>query len=61
MKALLRPKSFDIIKYETGKGAHKTFWTPEGAFMTSKQKPRQKIILASHSVSLSVRAFKENH
>jgi hypothetical protein len=51
IKVLFKPKSFDILLYGTGKAVHDQFWAVDGPFYTSKHKPRNKIILASHSVS----------
>ncbi|GLB33117.1 putative helicase [Lyophyllum shimeji] len=49
LKVVLKPKSFDILMYGTGKAAHEQFWAPNGPFHTSKHKPSHRIIVASHS------------
>jgi SNF2 family DNA or RNA helicase len=52
LRVLLKPKSFDILMYGTGKALHDKFWAPDGPFHMSKHPARQKIIVASHSVRI---------
>lgn len=50
LKVCLRPKSVDIFVYD-GHSHSEHFWGESGLLHLSKQKPHNKIIVASHSVS----------
>jgi hypothetical protein len=57
LKITLRPKAFDLFIYTSGKGFREEFWSAEGPFTQSIHSPANRIILASHSVSLYYSQF----
>lgn len=52
LKMLLKPQTFDIFLYGTGKAAHDNFWAEKGPFYSSLLPMAQRIIIASQSVRL---------
>ncbi|KAJ3885134.1 P-loop containing nucleoside triphosphate hydrolase protein [Lentinula edodes] len=51
IQTLFRPRSIDIFFYDCPKTGNAAFWSPTGAFHSSKQEPQNKIILTTHSVN----------
>lgn len=51
-KTLVKPNSFDIFIYGSGKKLHENFWSPTGPFYSSKHKMSNRIIIASYTVHI---------
>ncbi|KAJ4463203.1 P-loop containing nucleoside triphosphate hydrolase protein [Lentinula lateritia] len=49
IQTLFRPRSIDIFFYDCPKTGNAAFWSPTGAFYSSKQEPQNRIILTTHS------------
>lgn len=52
IKTLFRPASVDVLIYGTGVAQHTAFWSQSGAYHSSKHRPINRIIVASHSVGM---------
>jgi hypothetical protein len=51
LQTLIKPNSFDIFIYGSGKSFHENFWSSDGPFHSSKHKSN-RIIIASYSVHI---------
>jgi SNF2 family DNA or RNA helicase len=52
VKVLFRPKSVDILLYDSPKSGNSDFWNSSGPFHSSKQTPANIIIVTTHSVRM---------
>lgn len=52
LKILIKPQSFDIFIYGSGKRYHENFWSPTGPFHSSKHPMSNRIIIASYTVHI---------
>src|SRR5277367_5000527 len=49
---LIKPQTFDIFLYGSGKVAHNNFWAEKGPFYSSRHPMANRIIIASQSVGV---------
>lgn len=54
LKILIKPQTFDIFTYGSGKKFHQNFWSPVGPFHSSRQPMSRRIIIASYTVHIHI-------
>lgn len=49
LQTLFRPKSIDILLYDSPKAGNAAFWAPGGPLQSSIHEPHNRIIVTTHS------------